>query len=140
MIRRLLLSLLLLPAFAFAGTITPTRQGSLEPETTFGGDAVAFTWSTLTTTNATGVPASYSAYGDRTVQISGTWGSGGTAVLEGSLDGVTYFTLTDFTGAAISLSADGLRSVSEAVLYVRPAVTAGDGTTSLTAVVFMRGK
>lgn len=48
-----------------------------------------------------------------------------TIILEGSLDGVTYFQLTDPQGNAISATADKLEQVEELVFYIRPRVTAG---------------
>lgn len=75
---------------------------------------------------------------DKTIQITGTFGAGGTVVLEGSLDGTNYQVLTDFTGASISLTSAALLGVTENVLYMRPRVSGGDGTTSLTVTVLTR--
>ena len=55
--------------------------------------------------DTTGDAAQVGSYADKTVQFAGTWG-GATAVLEGSMDGTTWFTLTDYQGAAISATAD----------------------------------
>ena len=98
------------------------------------------TWSPLTTTNADGAPASYASngMGGVTFQITGTWGSGGTVVVEGSNDGTTYFTLNDQANAAISVTANALKTVRDAPLWLRPRVTAGDGTTSITVVAALQ--
>ena len=73
----------------------------------------------------------------RSIQFSGTFGAGGTIVLQGSNDNSNWFTLTDFQGNAISKTSAALENVEELTLYVRPNVTAGDGTTSLTAVMLL---
>lgn len=69
---------------------------------------------------------------DAVVQVKGTFGSGGTVVLQGSLDGSTPVALTDPLGNALSFTAAGLKAVLENVAWVRPSVTAGDGSTDLT--------
>ncbi len=101
-------------------------------------DHLNFTWSPLTTTNADGQPTSYAGSGQRTIQITGTWGTGGTCVVQGSADGVNWFTLVDPAGANLSLTANGYKAIRDDVVFVRPLVTAGDGTTSLTAILAVR--
>ena len=64
------------------------------------------TW-TLTSADVTGTAISIPGAPDRSVQFTGTWG-GATAVLEGSLDGTTYFTLTNAQGDDVSFTANGL--------------------------------
>lgn len=77
-------------------------------------------------------------YSDRSVQVTGTFGTGGTIVLEGSNDGTNYKTLTDPQGNPLSFTAAALEQVQELTRYVRPRVTAGDGTTSLVATLLVR--
>jgi hypothetical protein len=72
------------------------------------------------------------------VQFAGTLSVGGTIVLEGSNDGVTYYTLTDPQGNAISKTALGIEAVQEVVRFVRPRVTAGDGSTDLKAYLLIK--
>ena len=85
-----------------------------------------------------GGPAELPGYADRTVQVTGTFGAGGTIVIEGSVDGINYVTLTDPQGNALSKTAAFLEAISEAVRYIRPRVTAGDGTTSLVCTILFR--
>jgi hypothetical protein len=70
------------------------------------------------------------------VHVTGTFSVGGTVVLEGSNDGTNYSTLTDLTGTAISKTSAGVSVVAENPRFIRPHVTAGDGSTSLTVTVF----
>lgn len=76
-------------------------------------------------------------WGDRTVQITGTFGVGGSISLEGSNDGTNYVVLTDPQGNAITKTAAGIEAVIELPRYIRPRVTAGDGSTSLTCTLYM---
>lgn len=73
----------------------------------------------------------------RSVQFTGTFGTGGTILLEGSNDGTNYVTLTDPQGNAISKTAAGIEAIEETTVYIRPRVSAGDGTTSLVATLFL---
>jgi hypothetical protein len=70
---------------------------------------------------------------------NGTLGAGGTLRWEGSVDGgTTWYTLSDDTGAALNQTAFGMKVVKDRPLLVRPNVTAGDGTTSLTEILVTR--
>jgi hypothetical protein len=101
-----------------------------------------FIWSLLTTTNADGAPVSYHGTADRTVQVDGTFGAGGTIVIQGSNDlsnPTNWFTLTNPLGAAaLSLTAAALKLIGESPVWIRPLVTGGDGTTSLNVRLCVR--
>ena len=102
-------------------------------------NAALVAWSALTNTGSdTGTPWEAADFADCTVQFGGTFGAGGTVVLEGSNDGSTYATLTDSAGSAISITAAGVKLVSEKPRYIRPRVSAGDGTTSITVTMYAR--
>jgi hypothetical protein len=75
----------------------------------FVGDQRAFTWGPLLNGEA-GATLNLPAFGDRTVQVAGTFGAGGTIVIEGSLDGTNWITLNNIQGSALSLTAAGLRA------------------------------
>lgn len=104
--------------------------------TTFG-DGQTVTWTPLTETNADGLPARYVGSGDRTFQAYGTWGSGGTLTLEGSVNGSNWVVLKDPQGDPISFTADGIATVMECPSWVRPKVSAGTGV-SVTAKLFSK--
>lgn len=103
----------------------------------FFGDYRAYSWGPLLN-GETGATLNLPGFGDRTVQVAGTFGAGGTIVIEGSLDNTNWITLNNIQGTALSLTAGGLRAISEATTYLRPRVTAGDGTTSLTVTLMAR--
>lgn len=86
----------------------------------------------------TGAAVELVDYADKTVTITGTFGTGGTLVLQGSNDGTNWFSLTDPQANAISKTAAAMEIVLEAPRYIRPNVTAGDGTTSLTVQMCCR--
>jgi hypothetical protein len=86
-----------------------------------------------------GTPISWLEYADRSVQFLGTFGTGGSVRLEWSNDGgTTWVTCTDAQGNDIIKTAAGGEAVTELGLLVRPRVTAGDGTTSLSCYLAMR--
>ena len=99
--------------------------------------ATLYTWSGLLNGDD-GSPISGSDFPDRTVHILGTFGSGGSVNLEGSNDGTNWLPLTDPQGNAITKTATALEMVTETPRYIRPRVTAGDGTTDITVIVFAR--
>lgn len=80
-------------------------------------------------------------YRDRSVQVLGTFGTGGSVTLQGSNDGgTTWATLTDQGGNNLTFTAAGIKHVQQLTEYIRPTVTAGDGTTALSVFVFFRGR
>lgn len=101
------------------------------------GDVVKVVWAACANGDS-GDPVSLIQFSDRSVQVSGTLGAGGTMVIEGSNDGTTYYTLNDTFGNPLSITALGLKGIAEIVAYIRPRVTAGDGTTSLVATLICR--
>lgn len=88
-----------------------------------------------------GEAVKFGTWKDRTVQVTGTFGAGGTVSLKGSNDGgTTWAILTDANNAALTFTSTGLKAVTELPYQIRPEVTAGDGTTSLTVWVSMQGR
>jgi len=77
-------------------------------------------------------------WADASVQITGTFGVGGSINMTGSNDGTNYVVLTDPQGNAITKTSAAVEQVSEGVKSFRPAVTAGDGSTSLTVTMYAR--
>ena len=115
-------------------TITPTV-------TKLGGDdsTVKVKFEELTQTNADGSPIAWVQWADRSVQVLGTFGTGGTLTIEGSNDGgTTWATLTDPQGNSLAIQAAKIESITEICELVRPRVTAGDGTTDLDVYFVLR--
>ena len=80
----------------------------------------------------TGAPFEAPSSGDRSVQVTGTFGAAGSVSIEGSNDGTNWATLRDPANGSLAITAASIRAVMELTRYIRPNVTAGDGTTSLT--------
>lgn len=88
-------------------------------------------WETVTNGD-TGSPDDGARLSDKSVQILGTFGTGGTAVLQGSNDGgTTWHTLSDPQGNDISFTAAGTAQVLESTQLIRPSVSGGDTNTDL---------
>jgi hypothetical protein len=86
-----------------------------------------------------GEPIILTRYNDRTVQITGTFGTGGTVVIEGSNDGVTYAAMRDVFNNELSATSAKLITLTEVPVWVRPRVS-GDVTTSITMTVAAVGR
>lgn len=94
----------------------------------------------------TGLPFALPQHNDKSVQIYGTFGTGGSVRLEGSDEAPktvenptpvtpTWATLNNPADAPLTFTAAGLEAVLENSSQIRPNVTAGDGTTALTVIV-----
>lgn len=72
----------------------------------------------------------------KTVQVSGTFGAGGSVTIEDE-NGAPLHDARGGTGAtnAVAITAAGVVKLSENPLKLRPRVTAGDGTSTLTVVI-----
>lgn len=78
-----------------------------------------------------GEPILFSQYVDKSVQVVGTFGVGGSLRLEGTNNGTDWAVLTDPQGNDLNIMTAKIEQIMEACWKVRPRVTAGDGTTSL---------
>lgn len=78
-------------------------------------------------------------FADRSVQIIGTFGVGGSVRIEGSNDGTNWAPLTDPQGNNLDITTAKIEAITEVVRYIRPRVTAGDGSTSLTVIMLLKG-
>lgn len=102
-----------------------------------GVPACLITW-TLLDSDDSGAPVELVDYPDKTATITGTFGAAGSITLQGSNDGTNWFALTDGQGNNITKTAAGMELIIENPRYIRPLVTAGDGTTSLTVKILCR--
>ena len=102
-----------------------------------GTSCAGLTWAAMANGDD-GTPVEKPDYADRSVQVTGTFGAAGTLALEGSNDGTNYATLNDAQGNPIAITSASIKQIVEVTRYIRPRVTGGDGTTSLTATVIMR--
>lgn len=101
------------------------------------GYAKVATWGSLANGEA-GVALEENLWADRSVQVDGTFGVSGSVQLEGSNDGASWYVLTDGQGNPLVFAGAKIEAIAEITRYVRPRITAGDGTTSLAINLFMR--
>jgi hypothetical protein len=101
------------------------------------GRVQLITWSGLLNTD-TGAQVDWTEYSDRCVQVTGTFGASGSCTMQGSNDGTNWAPLTDPQGNALTFTSQKIEQALELPRYVRPNVTAGDGTTNLVATLCMR--
>lgn len=95
---------------------------SLIPQV-WANNVAMYTWAAIPA-DSSGASVSGPGFTDRSFSISGTFG-GATVVIEGSNDGVNYFTLHDPFANALSFTAAALAEVTEMALYMRPRVIGG---------------
>ena len=74
------------------------------------------------------------------IQTRGTFGVGGTVIIQGSLSDAEYALLNDVQGNALTITTKLIERIQETTGYVRPQVTAGDGTTSITVIMLLKPK
>lgn len=105
-----------------------------------GNDTVRFTWTgMLNGDDGAPIGPNHADYADRNVSVFGTFGTGGTVLVEGSNNGGTnYHTLNDQSDQALSVTAAKNEQITQVPELTRPRVSAGDGSTDLTVVVTAR--
>lgn len=65
--------------------------------------------------------------------VGGTFGAGGSVTWEGSADGTNWVALSLQPSGAATFTAAGGGALAGSPRFIRPRVTAGDGTTAITA-------
>ena len=114
------------------------------PQLTPNGRGVLYQWGALTNTGAdSGTPvelADFRSFSVQAVNGSSVAGLGANVIMEGSNDGTNWGPLVDLSGTAIAITtaniAAYIKSNIETTRYVRPRVTAGDGTTSIVVLMY----
>jgi hypothetical protein len=114
----------------------PTRNGTIA-DISDTGKAKLVTWTGLLNGDD-GSRADWVDYADRCFQVTGTFGTGGSLTIEGSNDGTNFSALADPQGNALTFTSTKIEQALELPRYVRPRVTAGDGTTNLVCTLVMR--
>ncbi len=116
-------------------TVNPTSN---EPVGKKDGSARVIIFDALTTTNTTTSAIEWVEFADRSVHVYGTFGAGGTILIEGSNDGIEWDTINNVQGTALSFTIKNLKQVAEVSRFVRAKVSAGDGTTSIRVAFLLR--
>ena len=106
------------------------------------------TWAALANGDVGSPLQRASMYADKTVQVFGTFGAAGSVTIQGSNDpravsdpaNAVWFTMTDAQGNALVITAATGEAMLENPRFIRPNVTAGDGTTALTIIIASKGE
>lgn len=107
--------------------------------TSFRDRVVVITWASMTFSGSDeGAPIEMPGFADRSVQVTGAFGSGGSVRIEGSNDGVNYATLTDPQGNALDITAAKIEAIMELTRFVRPRITSGNGSTALNVIMLIK--
>lgn len=85
----------------------------------------------------------FAGHADKTMQVFGTFGTGGSLTFEGSNDprvvtdpnNAVWFTMNDPQTLPLVKTSAGGDLIIENPIYMRPRVDSGDGTTSLTVIL-----
>lgn len=96
-------------------------------------------WSNLPN-GAAGDWLDWADFSGRTFQVYGTFGVGGSITMQGSNDlnnPTNVATLTNWQGTPLTTTSPSFMTARDMPLWVRPIVTAGDGTTSLSVALAM---
>lgn len=116
----------------------PTVIGTVSPITGDISDkGILVVWAQLAN-GENGDPLPFVDCADRTVQVEGTFGVGGTLVIEGSNDGSNYRILHDPQGVALSIVGPQISVVTQVTKWIRPRVSGGDVSTLLTVSIVAR--
>lgn len=101
------------------------------------GSTARVTWTDVTETDdCAGV--ALPEYADKSVQVFGTFDSANVAVHGSNDGGTTYAALNDPSGTVIDMTVAGIKAVLENTEYVKPVITTGGATQSLTVVMLAR--
>lgn len=111
----------------------------VNPTLTQKGDLTIVQWPNMLNGDS-GAPYAFTQWADRSVQVSGTLGVGGSARWEGSnlaapSADADYSVLTDPQGNDLNIASAKIEAVTELAVWSRPRITSGDGTTSITVTL-----
>ena len=105
----------------------------------FRATVKTYKWSNLENGD-TGTPLNVPYNADKTVQVYGTFGVGGHCKIEGANDfeSPVFDVLSDHRGDDLDLTEAKIALVAENPFWIRPNISAGDGTTDITIIVTVK--
>jgi hypothetical protein len=113
-----------------------TRIPAITPAPDGAKNAILVVWSGLLNGDD-GTPLNGYGIVDGSVQVQGTFGTGGSVQMEASNDGTNWHLVADPQGNDIVKTEADLETTLDVVVrHLRPRVTAGDGTTNLVVSFF----
>lgn len=123
-----------------ATLVNPTNTGPS------GGNVAIYKWTGLKkSSDDVGAAVQMPALADRSVQVLGTLGTGGSVRIEGSnrlapdaSTATDWAPLTDPQGNNLDMAALKAEAITEPMLWIRPRITAGDAGTDLEVHILFR--
>lgn len=114
-------------------------MATIAPVKTWGGSrqdgsTMIITWTPVTSADTCG-PTSFPEYTDRSVHVSGTFGSASVAVHGSNNAGVSFAALNDPTQTVIAITTEAIKAILENTDQIKPVITGGGGTQSLTVSI-----
>lgn len=92
-------------------------------------------WPSIVNADTNGDAAQLSRWPHKSVQVEGGFGSAGGITIQGSNDGTNYHTLQDHLGNDLIFTADGLATVAENTLYIRPTKSGADAALDVAVTI-----
>lgn len=100
------------------------------------GSAIQVIWAGPALTTDTFAAVELPKSSDKSIHVFGTFGAAGSVALHGSNnDGANFDALNTPASTPIAITANGIKAVLENTQQVKPVLTGGDGTTSLTVAM-----
>lgn len=112
-------------------------------KTDIGGGAFMYVWTPIVagdTCSALDVTVLNGCGPDRTVQVTDTFGDGGSIAIQGACNTASpvYATLTSAANAALLITTTTPESIVQWTPLLKPLLVGSDGTTSLTVTIVAR--
>lgn len=113
-------------------------MATIQHTNTATNGAIVYTWTGMAN-NDVGTAIFINGKHHLTAQVLGTFNAA-TAEFDGSIDGTNFVASTKRNAAgAVSFTAAGMAAFDTEPLYVRPKVTGGGVSTSVTCILLVRG-
>lgn len=96
-------------------------------------------WAALANNEAGAASPELGHYRDRTIQCVCANYNGNTVTIEGSNDGTNWSTLHDPGGNNLTFTANGIKAILEAPLFVRPSVNNAGAATGINVMLLAGG-
>lgn len=99
------------------------------------GSTVLLSWTLTSAASDVGLAYAVPAHSDKSIHVSGTFGSGTVTVQGSNNGGSSYVGLTDPTQTAISITSEGIKAILENTALIRPVLTGGSGATVVISIL-----
>lgn len=99
------------------------------------GSTVLLSWTLTSAASDVGLPYAVPAHSDKSIHVSGTFGSGTVTVQGSNNGGSSYIGLTDPTQTAISITSEGIKAILENTALIRPVLTGGSSAAVVISIL-----